>query len=253
MTRRIWRLPILVFAAVLLVSTPAHANVMLPLVVTGWVVLIPALIPIVLIESVVLVRYGVGFGESIFAMSSANIVSTVAGIPLAMALDASLGISNTLYDEEKEITDWRVPAGGMLLLIPFFFLSWWIEAPVASFILGDIAPEIVNLGVRDGNMISYACLGLLVGGSLTALVCHFIQEAKNELDPANAGITAGEWLLPKMYADIDITEEGAPDVWIAHQKFVVIEGQSELEPGADEPMEQTGVGSKNVNPKTIAR
>jgi len=248
MKRYGWRMPILIFAGVLLVSTPANANVMLPLVVTGWVVLIPALIPIVLIESVMLMRVGAELGESLVAVSAANIVSTLAGIPLALILDTGLGVSTTLYDEDDEIVDWRVPAGGMLLLIPFFFLSWWIEAPIANFILEDMAPESVDLAVRDGNIISYAFLGLLVGGILTALVWHFIREAKNENQRDETGVTAGEWLLPKVCADIDITEPEAPKVWIARDRLVVIEGQSELEPTAGEPQESGVKHSKDISP-----
>ena len=92
MTRKKWISAVLIFGAALLVSTPAHANVMLPLVISGWLAMIPALVPIILIESAILMRIGSGMWQSLLAMSAANLASTLVGIPSPSSYQHSLGL-----------------------------------------------------------------------------------------------------------------------------------------------------------------
>ncbi len=167
MTRKL-RIPaILIFGAVLLFAPPAHANVMIPVIVAGWFGMFLALVPIILIEWVVLTRVGAHIWESLLAMSVANLASTLAGIPLAFVLDIVVGMSTPLYDESWDPKDtwfreWMLPAGGVLLLIPFFLMSWWIEAPIAAWILDDHPTQFLDSAVRNANLITYGLLAALL-------------------------------------------------------------------------------------------
>jgi len=180
--RNTLRCAIPIVLAVFLFSPPAHANAMVPIIVTGWFGMFLALVPIIAIETVVVTRYGAHIWDSILAMSTANLASTLAGIPLAIALEFVVGMNTPLYSEswtpkDKWIREWKVPAGGVLLLIPFFLLSWWIEAPIAAWILDDLPTRIANSAVRDANLLTY---GLLAGLLCLALV-WFLRDMDQEV------------------------------------------------------------------------
>jgi hypothetical protein len=162
------RCAIPIFLAVLLFSPPAHANAMIPIIVAGWFGMFLALVPIILIESVVLTRVGAHIWESLLAMSAANLGSTLVGIPLAIVLEFVVATNTPLYDESGDPKDtwyreWMLPVGGVLLLIPFFLMSWWIEAPIAAWILDDLPTRFVDVAVRDANLLTYGLLAGLLG------------------------------------------------------------------------------------------
>ena len=79
MNRKMLGCAIPVFLCVLLFAPPAHANVMIPVIVAGWFGMFVALVPIIIIEWVVLTRVGAHIWESLLAMSVANLGSTLAG------------------------------------------------------------------------------------------------------------------------------------------------------------------------------
>ncbi len=61
-------------------------------------------------------------------------------------------------------------AGGVLLLIPFFLMSWWIEAPIAAWILNDLPVQFVNSAVRDANLVTYGLLATLLSAVLVMAI-----------------------------------------------------------------------------------
>lgn len=182
MTRKRWIPAVLIFGAVLLFPPPAHANVMLPVIFVGWLGMIPALIPIILIESAMLMRIDAGIGESLLAMSAANLVSTLVGIPLALMLEIVVRNTTPLYadDVPNEWNEWWLPAGGMLIMVPFFLLSWWIEAPIATWFLDEFPSRTVDHAVRDANLVTYGILALLIGGVFTWVLLAIAEERKTE-------------------------------------------------------------------------
>ncbi len=175
MTRKL-RIPaILIFGVVLLFAPPAHANVMIPVIVAGWFGMFVALVPIIVIEWVVLTRMGAHIWESLLAMSVANLGSTLAGIPLAIALEIVVAMNTSLYHETSDAKDtwfreWMLPACGVLLLVPFFLMSWWIEAPIAAWILDDLPAKFVNSAVRDANLVTYGLLATLLSAVLVMAI-----------------------------------------------------------------------------------
>ncbi len=175
MRRNMPRCAIPIFLAVLLFSPPAHANAMIPVFVVGWFGMFIALVPIILIEWVLLMRVGAPIWESLLAMSVANLGSTIAGMPLAIVIEIVVATNTPLYDESWDPKDtwfreWMLPAGGVLLLIPFFLMSWWIEAPIAAWILDDHPMQFVDSAVRDANIVTYGLLAALLGILLALLI-----------------------------------------------------------------------------------
>jgi len=192
MTRKL-RIPaILIFGAVLLFAPPAHANVMIPVIVAGWFGMFLALIPVILIEWVVLTRAGAHIWESLLAMSVANLGSTLAGIPLAIVLEIVVATNTPLYHESSDTEDtwfreWMLPVGGVLLLIPFFLLSWWIEAPIAAWIVDDLPAQFVNSAVRDANLVTYGILATLLSTVLVMAIWSpsLASTSRAVLEPAS--------------------------------------------------------------------
>lgn len=58
--------------------------------------------------------------------------------------------------------DWMLPASGVALLVPFFLMSWWIEAPIVAWILDDLPVRFVDFAVRDANLVTYGLLAALL-------------------------------------------------------------------------------------------
>jgi hypothetical protein len=156
-----------IFGTVLLITSPAHANAMIPVIVIGWFGMFVALVPIVLIESFVLARTGVGIWDSSLAMSAANLGSTLAGIPLAIVLEIVVAMTTPLYKgtwnpKDTWFREWMLPAGAVALLIPFFLMSWWIETRIAALILEDLSAQFVDTAVRNANLTTYGVLAALL-------------------------------------------------------------------------------------------
>jgi hypothetical protein len=175
MTRKQWVPAVLIFCVVLLFPPSAHANAMVPIIVTGWFGMFLALVPIILIECVVLTRAGADIWGSLLAMSAANMGSTLAGIPLAIALEIVVVAGTPFYDESWDPKDtwfreWMLPAGALLLLVPFFLMSWWIEAPIAAWILDDLPTQFVDSAVRDANLVTYGILAALLSTVLVMAI-----------------------------------------------------------------------------------
>ncbi|PVV17327.1 MAG: hypothetical protein B6D78_18975, partial [gamma proteobacterium symbiont of Ctena orbiculata] len=55
---------------------------------------------------------------------------------------------------------WMIPVAGLVLLVPFFFVSWWSEYLVTKKILQDHPAQTVKVVVRNANIITYTLLVL---------------------------------------------------------------------------------------------
>lgn len=173
------------------IGTPAHADLLIPVLFATPLMLLGALIPAILIEGfVILARLDLGLMLA-FAVSAANnIVSALIGVPLAFFLagflvdkaEASirrkpsklmrafiapilLG-SGIWYDGIQPVQNKWVGWGAQVLLVvffvPFFFVSWWLETFVASLILTDLAVDPISRTLMVANLITYFLLGALV-------------------------------------------------------------------------------------------
>lgn len=161
----------------------ASANAGVPMIFLAMPVLGFSIIPIIIIEAIFLSKkLELAIPSAFKTTTISNLVSTIVGIPLtwlflvliqmlaggggAYGLDATLGkvLSVTLqaawlipYESDLH---WMIPVAGLVLLVPFFFASWWSEYFVSKKILKDHSPQKVKVVVRNANIITYALLAL---------------------------------------------------------------------------------------------
>jgi hypothetical protein len=170
--------------AALLVITPGivHANAGVPMLFLAMPAFVISLLPIIAAEAVYLSKsLALSTGKAVRTVSIANVVSTVIGIPLTWVLlvllqmvtggGSAYGTNSTLgkvlavtwqapwlIPYEKDL-HWMIPVAGLVLLVPFFFASWWSEYLVSKILLKDLSAIELKAKVRNANLISY---GLLV-------------------------------------------------------------------------------------------
>jgi hypothetical protein len=145
-----------------------------------------ALIPIILIEVWVLRKsLHVSFKDAFWSTSIANLVSTLIGIPIAWLLLVALeiwtgggGVPNHGIDSiytrflmvtweapwllpSEEEFYWMVPTATLVLLIPFFYASWFIEFWVIKFFYKEIKPLDLKRIEFKMNLYSYGFLAAL--------------------------------------------------------------------------------------------
>ena len=161
----------------------ASANAGVPMIFLVMPALGLSIVPIILIEAIYLSKkLELIISRAIKTATISNLASTIVGIPLtwlllvliqmltggggAYGLDTTLGkvLSVTLqaawlipYESDLH---WMIPVAGLVLLVPFFFASWWSEYFVSKKILKDHSPQKVKVEVRNANIITYALLAL---------------------------------------------------------------------------------------------
>ncbi len=158
-------------------------NAGLPMIFPALPVMVVALLPVILLEAFLLRNsLEITFWNSLKSSGIANIVSTFIGIPLTWLLLVVLQLVtgggyaygiNTPFKKflavtwqspwlipYKRNTRWMVFAAGLVLLIPFFFVSWFSENWIVAYILGDAAVSDTNQAVRNANLLSYGLLAL---------------------------------------------------------------------------------------------
>ncbi len=192
----------------------AHADAGVPMMALMAVPMWASLLAIIPLEAWVATRrLGTSWGRSLRVSAIANLVSTVAGVPLTWIVltVGELGLTGLgsafaprghlyphmligevgermvfffvtspwLYPDENALY-WMVPAAALLLLVPFFFASVWIEYRVARRMLGrDQAPRILAWAWR-ANMVSYILLALVPAAWLGHNLLHHRMIALDE-------------------------------------------------------------------------
>lgn len=170
----------------------AYANIGVPMLAVVWPVSWALLVPVVLLEAWFARKLpGMPPRRAVLATATANVVSTLAGIPLVWALllaadfmlggDAARGIDTLwlrvyavtvqapwLIPYESEL-DWMVPAAAIVLLVPFFFASVFIERAVFLRFYRS-QPELVRRWSWRANLASYGLLLAVLVGILAAAV-----------------------------------------------------------------------------------
>ncbi|UCC83487.1 MAG: hypothetical protein JSW46_00710 [Gemmatimonadota bacterium] len=199
--RAVIRGALMMLALLVLVPNEARADVALPTIAivfgSPWW-LIVGLGAVIAIESLVLwarlALVGLALGQALAVTSVANLVSTLIGIPLAwLALVVLFGLAGGTdhdirtsagrrrealwlapwvmphdyvdWDRYSGEWDWIYPVKLLVLLPPFFVVSWLIERGVAGRMLERFGGELGG-GVLLGNVATYALLALIVLGWL---------------------------------------------------------------------------------------
>lgn len=171
-------------------SLPCCANVGVPMLVIAWPFFGITFIPIVIIEWLTLRKWLPTYakGRLFWASFYANLFSTVLGIPLSwggmLLMQISvpggggtfpsvspfwrsfLGVtvqSAWLIPYEQQLY-WMIPTALLVLLIPFFFISYALEASFSTSYLRKDAekPQHIKKAVWKANRNSYGMLAIVV-------------------------------------------------------------------------------------------
>ena len=188
----------LLFALTFLILTwpsDALANAGIPMIALAMPGMVISFIPIVAIESWYLHKYlKVPFSRCLKVMTIANLESTIIGIPLAwlgmllvemavavifMMMPDSITRANNVFAAafasivgaawlapDEKYSYWAVPLACLVLLIPFYFVTWWYEYSSVKRQMKEANPTILKVATRNLNLLSYGFLALLVFGWL---------------------------------------------------------------------------------------
>ena len=195
----IGRMRAIAAAALALVPALAHANAGIGYFMIALPVVVIALVPAVPLEAAVLKPILQVPWRRAFPLSlGANIRSTLWGFALAIAVDVVLiGAGGSAGPE---------PTAGaaIVMLVPFFFLSWWIEHRAVARKAAEIGARRVAAATGAANALSYA--GMIV----------FVALAYPKEGAMNPRAQISEGLLAASAFRTEVTER-----WSADKKFPV--------------------------------
>lgn len=187
---------VITFLLVYSAATPAYADAGLPMLAWAWPWMIISLIPIIMIESLYIHRsLRLSFGRALKVTSIANVESTLIGIPITWAawaiIEIILGYGITLLFENFHVSlpesasllfaltvgaawliaaesslYWMVPTASLVLLIPFFYVSWLLECRRTKRLLREYDPANIKKATFIANLCSYGLLFAIVLGWL---------------------------------------------------------------------------------------
>ncbi|MEQ8769189.1 MAG: hypothetical protein RIB60_01625 [Phycisphaerales bacterium] len=154
------------------------ANAGVPMIVLHGAVFVFAFVPIVLIELAVLMLITrASFGRLLVTSCVANACSTIVGIPVTWLVlmllqmmvggGSAHGLETTgdriyavtiqapwLIPYEEEL-GWIIPTAALVMLVPFFIMSWLSEWYVALRMLQQADSKRIARGVLLGNIATY--------------------------------------------------------------------------------------------------
>ena len=159
----------------------AYANAGVPMLFLAMPAFLMSLVPIIAIETLYISKgLELSLGQSLKTVSISNVASTIIGIPLTWFLlmlvqmvtggGSAYGINSVMgkvlavtwqapwlipYEEDL---NWMIPVAGLVLLIPFFFASWWSEFFVSKKLNKTLPSLSIRGKVRNANLITYSLL-----------------------------------------------------------------------------------------------
>lgn len=169
--------------ALLALAVPgvAYANAGVPMLFLAMPAFLISLVPIIAIETLYISKsLRLPFGQSLKTVSISNVASTIIGVPLTWLLlvviqmvtggGGAYGIDSVMgkvlavtwqapwlipYEDDL---NWMIPVAGLVLLVPFFFASWWSEYFVSKKINKSLPSLNIRDKVRNANLITYSLL-----------------------------------------------------------------------------------------------
>lgn len=164
---------------------PLLADAGVPMIFLTLPLMIGALIPVILIE-VWIARplLGLNYRQTAKAIAAANVTSTLIGVPLAwiatFAFDMLVALAGHKWLDKLDQGPvlrvmavvlfpawlapdepnffWALPVAAMVLLIPSFFASWYIEAFVIKRQMIDVEWGKIRFASFKANLFSYGFL-----------------------------------------------------------------------------------------------
>lgn len=172
---------------------PLFADAGIPMIFVSLYGMVLLLIPIIVIEGLLCKRWlGLTTWKAIKSNAASNVASTIIGVPLAWALMFGVQFGTMSLEERFHAIEnwhspianvvqiilnsawispvvgnstWPVAAAVLVLLVPFFFVSYGIEYFVMCYMVGmpDGGPSNpsyarVRIAVRNANLITYGAI-----------------------------------------------------------------------------------------------
>jgi len=123
-------------------------------------------IPIVLIEALYTwKRLGAGFWKIVWVTTIANLLSSLAGLPVASAIAFSLEDLLDSIVRETYQGQWILIVSAVAMMVVCFLVSWWIEGKWLQRFIKRTMPESADQCMtitRNANLLSYAFLTVVV-------------------------------------------------------------------------------------------
>jgi hypothetical protein len=192
----------LILCGALLAAQPLYADMIIPAIYGTYPeMLFLGLIPVILIEMLIMWKYlKTSLSDIFYAVSIANFISTIIGIPFSWILlglfENSLGNEQVGYSRRPSLLDdittliwqkeswysffnnvsWIAPLAAMLMVLPFYLASCIIEYFIVkrSLSSSEIKPIKLLKGVLLANLGSYAVF--------TIIALFFILNSINKYD-----------------------------------------------------------------------
>ena len=166
------------------------------MILLTWPAMVVLLIPVIVIEGLLCKKWlGLRTWQAIKSNLISNLASTIIGVPIAWAIMlavefGTLGVigivdkNNAVQNSNSPLANviffvlssawlgpterkWVVPAATLVLLIPFFFASYWIEYFIVRGMVGmpdgeppNLAYPRVRVAVRNANLVTYGAMFL---------------------------------------------------------------------------------------------
>lgn len=167
-----------------------RADIGLPMIFLSWPGMVFALLPVIFVETIILVRrLSLRVAQVMPGVSIANMISTGVGIPItwlalvigqqltgggrAFGLDSFSGrfLAVTwqapwLIPYESDLF-WMIPAAMLTLLVPYFFMTWAVEYLIIRQRL-VVESRVLIRTVGIANLVSYSMLALLLAAWFVA-------------------------------------------------------------------------------------
>ena len=166
-----------------LVPGAAHANIGVPMIAVVMPAFAAALIPVILVEAYVFRRAEFPWRWALTWNAIANCVTTLIGVPVTWFVLLGLNlvtVGSSCGESIKSTFDqilwtvirspWLCPMGGdpawpvslafLVLLIPFFVMSWLIESMIIRIANRSLDKALINRTCLRANITSYAGLTL---------------------------------------------------------------------------------------------
>lgn len=181
------------------------ADAGVPMIFVEWPLMFCALVPIIIIETLVLRRrLSLPFGRSLAGATRANILSTLIGVPIAWALMVAVefaALSPIVWAGQKwhwnmespllyisflvgiawigppTTSFWPIALAAALLLVPTFFISVWIERWSYRRSWRNLDRTAVNHSAWSANLCSYTLLFAIACGWVGWEICRGSEKA----------------------------------------------------------------------------
>lgn len=173
------------------------ADAGIPMIFLTWPAMVVLLVPVIIIEGLLCKKWlGLTAWQAIRSNAVSNLASTLVGIPAAWTVmlavefgglgafslfekvtsnqkwgdsplaDVILMLMGSAWIGPVEGRDqWVIPAATLVLLVPFFFASYWVEYfVVRRMVIGpdeeksDLTRPSVRTAVRDANLVTYGIM-----------------------------------------------------------------------------------------------